>query len=346
MISRIIKEENVRRLRDLLADASHIAIICHVGPDGDAIGSSLALAHVLGTLGKEARCIIPDATSALLMQLPEAKELVDACKHPDFARTLLADADLIFCLDFNEPKRVDRMADALLAAKAPKVMIDHHENPSDFATVTISHPEMAATCYLLFRVLCRLELLPYVDATAATQLLAGILTDTGGLSYNSSDPELFVVVAELLRHGADKNRLYKLLFNTVSENSLRLNAYAIDRKMEVNRDMGAALITLSRAELNRYHYSKGDTESLVNRPLAIPGVIYSCFMREEERYIKVSMRSTGDFPVNEICAEHFGGGGHINAAGGEFHGTLEEAAEAFRSLMAENKKKYINKKQK
>ena len=344
MISRVINEESVRRLHRLLADAERIAIICHVGPDGDAVGSSLALAHVLGTLGKEARCIIPDPTSQLLMQLPEAKELVDAARHPDFARTLLRDADLIFCLDFNEPTRVDRMADALLAARAPKVMIDHHENPASFATITISHPEMAATCYLLFRVLCRLELLPYLDATAATQLLAGILTDTGGLAYNSSDPELYVVVAELLRHGADKQWLYKLLFNTVSESALRLNAYAIDRKMEVDHDMHAALITLSRAELNSYRYSKGDTESLVNRPLAIPGVIYSCFMREEERYIKVSMRSQGDFPVNEVCAEHFSGGGHINAAGGEFHGTLAEAAEKFRSILAENKKKYIDKK--
>ena len=318
----------MRRLRHLLADASKIAVICHVGPDGDAVGSSLALANVLDRLGKDVRCIIPDPTSGLLMQLPGAKELVDAAKHPDFARTLLR----------------DRMADALLAATAPKVMIDHHENPSDFATITISHPDMAATCYVLFRVLCRLELLPYIDATAATLLLAGILTDTGGLSYNSSDPELFEVVAELLRHGADKNRLYKLLFNTVSENAMRLNAYAVDRKMEVDTDMGVALITLSRAELNRYHYSKGDTEALVNKPLAIPGVLYSCFMREEERYIKISMRSQGDFPVNEICAEHFGGGGHINAAGGEFHGTLEEAADAFRALMAENKKKYILKK--
>jgi len=312
-----------------------------MGPDGDAVGSSLALAHVLGTLGKDVHCIIPDSASALLMQLPEAKELVDACRHPDFARTLLCDADLIFCLDFNEPKRVDRLADALLASKAPKVMIDHHENPSAFATVVISHPEMAATCYLLFRVLCRLELLPYVDATAATLLLAGILTDTGGFAYNCSDPELFEVVAELLRHGAAKDRLYKLLFNTVSENALRLNAYAMDRKLEVFREAGAALITLSRAELNRYHYCKGDTESLVNKPLAIPGVVYSCFMREEDRYVKVSMRSTGDFPVNEICSAHFGGGGHLNAAGGEFHGSLEEAAGVFRSLMAENKKKYI-----
>lgn len=341
MISRIVNDESVRRLARLLDEAQRVAIICHVGPDGDAVGSSLALAHVLGNIGKEAKCIIPDATSALLMRLPEAKELVDACKHPDFARALLRDADLIFCLDFNEPRRVDRMAEALLAAKAPKVMIDHHENPSDFASVMISHPEMAATCYVLFRVLCRLELLPEVDATAATQLLAGIMTDTGGFAYNSDDPELFEVVAELLRHGADKQRLYRLLFNTKSENSLRLNAYALDRKMEVDIEMGAALITLSRAELNRYHYSKGDTESLVNQPLAIPGVVYSCFMREEERYIKVSMRSVGDFPVNEVCAAHFGGGGHINAAGGEYHGTLEEAAEAFRSLMAENKKKYI-----
>lgn len=343
MITRVLNEDHVCRLRRLLADAGKIAIICHKGPDGDAVGSSLALAHVLGALGKEARTIIPDATSALLMKLPEAKELVDASRHPDFARSIMMGADLIFCLDFNDPKRVDRMADTLLAAKAPKVMVDHHESPVDFATIEFSYPEMAAACYLLFRVLCGLELLPYIDPTAATQMLAGILTDTGGFSYNCDDPELYEVVAELMRHGADKPMLQKLLFNTKSENAMRLNAFAIDRKMEVNRDMGAALITLSRAELNRHHYCKGDTESLVNRPLDIPGVVYSCFMREEEHYIKVSMRSVGDFPVNEVCAEHFGGGGHLNAAGGEFYGSLEEAAETFRALMPYNKKKYIKK---
>ena len=341
MISRVIKDENVKRLHHLLDEAEKVAIICHVGPDGDAVGSSLALAHVLERIGKDVHAIIPDATSNLLMQLPEAKELVDACKHPDFARTLMRDADLVFCLDFNDPKRVDRMAEAMLAAKAPKVMIDHHENPSDFATVTISHPEMAATCYLLFRVLCRLELLPEVDATAATQLLAGIMTDTGGFAYNSNDPELFIVVAELLRHGADKQRLYKLLFNTTTENAMRLNAYAIDSRMEVMHNHHAALITLSRSELNSYHYTKGDTESLVNRPLAIPGVVYSCFMREEEHNIKVSMRSQGDFPVNEICAECFDGGGHLNAAGGSFYGTLDEAAARFRSIVPKYSKKYI-----
>ena len=148
-------------------------------------------------------------------------------------------------------------------------------------------------------------------------------------------------MSELLKKGADRDRLYSRLFNTFSANCLRLNSYALLNKMELFESKGAALITLSREELNRFHYSKGDTEGLVNRPLSIPGIRYSAFLREESDFVKVSMRSVGDFPVNLLCSEHFGGGGHLNAAGGEFAGTLDEAAELFRSLVDENYSKYI-----
>lgn len=172
-------------------------------------------------------------------------------------------------------------------------------------------------------------------------MLAGMMTDTGNFAYNCNDPELYVVVAELVKKGADKAQLYRQLFNTESEHCIRLNSYALYRKMEVFGDHGAALIVLSRDELNRFHYTKGDTEGLVNRPLAIPGVIYSCFLREESDMVKVSMRSVGDFPVNEVCKEHFGGGGHLNAAGGEYYGPLDKCAELFRSLLDTNYEKYI-----
>lgn len=341
MISRKISEISIKKAKALIDRAERIVTVCHSAPDGDAIGSSLAAVHVFGAIGKECRAIAPDAYNANLAKLPGAKDIVDATRYPDFARRLLGEADLVLCLDFNEPSRTGRLEQALRECKAPKILIDHHLNPDIEAEVLISHPDMAATAYLMFRFICRLELFNFINKEAAECILAGIMTDTGNFSYNSSDPEIFIVVAELLRKGADKDRLYRQLFNTVSENCMRLNSYALLEKMEVFHDEGAALIILSREELNRFHYVKGDTEGLVNRPLAIPGIVYSAFMREETDLVKVSMRSTGNFPVNKLCSDHFGGGGHLNAAGGEFYGTLDQAADLFRSLLKENKEKYI-----
>lgn len=343
MIARILDEGKIRRLASLVDDARRIAITTHLSPDGDAMGSSLALARVLGNMGKDVNVIVPDQPLQQLMTLPGAKDVVVGSRYPDFAAGLFAKADLIVCLDFNELKRVDRLAPFVQASKAARVMIDHHLDPSDFADTVISHPEMSSTCVLLFRVLCRLELFNLIDKEAAECILAGMMTDTGNFSYNANDPDVYIIEAELVRKGVDKVELYNRLLNRVSENCLRLTSYALLERMEVFHEYGAALICLSRDELNRYHYVKGDTEGLVNRPLAIPGIVYSAFLREEDNYVKVSMRSVGDFPVNTICNEHFGGGGHLNAAGGEFDGTLDECAGLFRSLLEENKIKYIDK---
>lgn len=344
MISPLHEDKKIHALRQLIDESERIVAIGHMSPDGDAIGALTAFRLVMAELGKEVRIVIPDMMLGSLRSLPGAKEATDATRYPDFARQLIEDADLIVCLDFNELGRIDKLGDIVRSSSAKKVMIDHHLHPGDFADITISHPEVSSTCYLLFKVLCAMEMFDYIDKSSSECLLTGMMTDTGNFSYNAADPEIYIVVAELLRKGADKEKIYRTQFETHSANSMRLNGYAISRKMEVWPDMGAALITLTREELNRFHYTKGDTEGLVNRPLAIPGVVYSAFLREEDGYTKVSMRSIGDFPVNELCKDHFGGGGHLNAAGGEFQGSLAEAATLFRSLLAENKKKYINNK--
>lgn len=344
MISQIIDQRNIERAKELIDGAARITIVCHTSPDGDAIGSSLAAASVLTAIGKETHVVIPDTFLTYLQGLPGAKEIVDAAKYHDFANKLLSDTDLILCLDFNEPKRVGRLCDTLKAAKAPKILVDHHLHPDIEADVVISHPEMPATAYLLFRFLCRLELFNFIDKAAAECILAGMMTDTGNFAYNCNDPELYIVLAELLRKGADKEKLNVMLFGTFSEHCLRLRAYAMLRKLEVFHREHGALITLSRDELNRFHYTRGDTEGLVNQPLAIPGVDFSVFMRQESDCIRVSMRSRGDFPVNILCSDYFGGGGHLNAAGGEYFGTLDEAIEYFKSKLPEIRKRFIDKK--
>lgn len=342
MISRVLDEKAVARAKGLIERSERILVVTHMTPDGDAVGSSLATMHVLSALGKEVSVLVPDGYLHPLATLPGARSIIDGAQHPDYASKLFEICDLVLCLDFNQPSRISKLEPYLKASKTPKILIDHHLHPVVDADVVISYPEMSSTCYLLFRVFCRMELFNVIDKAAATCLLAGMMTDTGNFAYNCNDPELYTVVAELVRKGADKEELYYQLFNTFSEDCMRLNAYAIYQKMEVFPEYGAALITLTRDELNSFHYSKGDTEGLVNRPLAIPEVQYSAFMREERDTIRVSMRSIGDVAVNEICAEHFGGGGHKNAAGGDFHGTMDEAAEFFRSLLEENKQKYIH----
>ncbi|MDE7388232.1 MAG: bifunctional oligoribonuclease/PAP phosphatase NrnA [Muribaculaceae bacterium] len=333
MISRIIDENRIKELRQLLERAERIVITCHLTPDGDAVGSSLALWHVLRSIGKQATVVTPDQVPKSLTFLPGVREIVAYSRYTEFATKLLNGADLIFCLDFNEPRRVDRMEDALTAAPAPKVLIDHHLHPSDFAAVTISHPEVSSTCMLLFRVLCRLELFDRIDRAAAECIYTGMMTDTGNFTYNSNEPDLYVVIAELLRKGVNKDRLYQLACNTHSATSIQLNGYALSQKLRLFPDHGAALITLSADELNRYSYEKGDTEGLVNRPLAVPDVVWSVYLREDPNHIKVSMRSKGDFPVNVICSDHFGGGGHRNAAGGEFEGTMQECVDLLLKVM-------------
>ncbi len=334
MISRIIDEKAIEELRTLLQKSERIVITCHLTPDGDAIGSSLGLCHVLNSIGKSATVVTPDMVPKSLAFLPGVKDTVVFTRFEEYATKLLGEADLIFCLDFNEPKRVDRMEQALTSASAPKVMIDHHLNPlTEFPKVLISHPEVSSTSMLVFRVLCRLELFDRIDRAAAECIFTGMMTDTGNFSYNSNEPDLYVVIAELLRKGINKDRIYQLACNTLNESALRLNGYAVSEKMEIIPEHKCALIALSADELKRFNYEKGDTEGLVNKPLAMPEVIWSVYLREDPTQIKVSMRSKGRFPVNNICREIFGGGGHVNAAGAEFRGTLTECIDVLKGAM-------------
>lgn len=335
MISRIIDERQIEKLRKLLDASDRIVITCHLTPDGDAIGSSLGLAHVLSALGKRVMVVTPDAVPKHLRFLPGVRDTLAFSSYEEYGAKLLRDADLIFCLDYNEPKRVDRMERALVSSKAPKVLIDHHLNPGDFTEVKISHPEASSTSMLVFRVICRLELFDKIDRAAAECIYCGMMTDTGNFSYNSNEPDLYTVIAELLRKGIDKDAIYTRAMNTKSLSAMRLNGYAVGEKMELFPEHGCALIQLTADELKRFGYERGDTEGLVNQPLALPQVQWSVYLREDPEQIKVSMRSKGNFPVNRVCSEQFGGGGHLNAAGGEFKGTMEECVARLKESMSQ-----------
>lgn len=335
MIRTIVDEHTINRLRAFINGVQRIVITCHKSPDGDALGSSLALCHVLHRLGKDAVVVTPDMAPKALEFIPGLRELIVFTKHELHARRVLNDAQLLFCLDFNSLKRIDRLAEVIEPLKVRRVLIDHHLDPDDVFDIAISHPEASSTCELVFRVLMQMGLLHLIDRHAASCLYVGMMTDTGGFAYSCDNPEFYEILASILRRRIDRIGLYNKAMNTFSADSIRLQGFALSEKMQLFPEQGAALISLSKEDLERFNYQRGDTETLVNKPLAIPEVFWSVFLREDADRIKVSCRSQGDFSVSDICARYFGGGGHMNAAGGEFSGTLSEAEAMFHQVLAD-----------
>jgi phosphoesterase RecJ-like protein len=232
-------------------------------------------------------------------------------------------------LDFNTLSRIERIAESVRKSPAKKILIDHHPYPDDFCDVTISHPEISSTSELIFRFICRMGMFEYLDKNAAECIYAGMMTDTGAFTYNSNSPAIYYIISELLNKGIDKDKIYSKVYNHYTESRMRLEGYVLYEKMKIFSEYRAALISLSQEEQKRFQWKKGDTEGFVNLPLSINDIILSAFIREEEKIIRISLRSKGDFPCNELAHEVFNGGGHLNASGGEYNGTLEEAIALF-----------------
>ncbi|MBQ7691258.1 MAG: bifunctional oligoribonuclease/PAP phosphatase NrnA [Muribaculaceae bacterium] len=342
MIQPIIEDSVIERLRSLINGVKNVVITCHLSPDGDAIGSSLALCHVLHRLGKNAMVVTPDMVPRTLSFLPDMRDMVVFTKNEARARGLVEQAQLFFCLDFNDMRRIDKLGELIMQQRGPRVLIDHHLEPQPVFDVVMSFPELSSTCELVFRLLMQLHMLNLIDRYAAQCLYIGMMTDTGNFTYSCENPELYEIQSLLMRRHINKQRLYNLAMNTFSADSLRLQGYALSQKMELFPEHGAALITLTHDDLKQYNYRKGDTEGLVNKPLAIPGIHWVVFFRQDPEYVKVSCRSQGDFSVNDICRNYFNGGGHINAAGGEFYGTMEQAVQVFHRILDERIPKQEN----
>ena len=336
MIKNIIDSVELGKLKAAVTAVNRIVITCHKKPDGDAIGSSLALCLILRNMGKNATVIIPDQLSASLTFVAQGMDYVTFSRNEVMASNIIRNTQLIMSLDYNDFSRVDHMKPWLENAKVPKILIDHHLNPADVFDVSISHPEISSTSELVYRIACEAQWLNYVDKQVASCIFVGVMTDTGNLAFSSSYPDVYHVMGELMEYGIDKPYLYKQAMDTVSLNSLKLQSYAILNKMTIIDD-SIALITLDQDDLKQFNYRTGDTERLVNKPLSVDGVFWSTFMREDSKYIKVSMRSEGEFAVNSICAKFFNGGGHKNAAAGEFYGSMQEAVELFHKIVEQIK---------
>lgn len=334
MITKIILEEKISAVFKLINSAENIVITAHKGPDGDAVGSSLGLYHFLYSLEKKTNIILPDTPSESLNCLPSFNSILTLEKNETEAKEILENCDLIFCLDFNKLDRLGKLAPHIEALNCPKIMIDHHLDYDNFADVVISHPEMASTSELIFRLICRMGYFSDMNLQTAECICAGMLTDTGGLAYNSNHPEIYTIFSELLKKGVDKDALYRKLFNSYNESRMRLMGYFLCEKLTIIPEYQTAIISLTKEELKKFNYKKGDTEGFVNMPLSISGIRCSIFCREENDRIKISMRSVGDYSVNELANRTFGGGGHKNAAGAESTLTMEETIKKIVSELA------------
>ena len=332
----IMNEDQLVQMNQLISNANNILITCHKSPDGDAIGATLAWAEYLTSIGKEPTMIVPDQFPDFLTWLPNSQKIVRYDKHREKCDMLFKIADLIFCLDYNTPSRVDEMEQSLVNSPASRVLIDHHLKPEVPAVLTISQPEACSTCELIFRIVWQMGAFELQTKHFAVPVYCGMMTDTGGFLYNSTRCEIYFIISQLLTKHIDKDRIYRNVYHNYSEDRIRLMGYVLYEKLVYIPEYNAAFYTLTKDELRRFHFIKGDAEGLVNIPQQIKGLKLSISLREDTdkpNIIWVSLRSVDDFPCNLMAEQFFNGGGHLNASGGRINGTMQDAIETVRKAI-------------
>lgn len=330
-------EHKIEALKTCLGGFKKIAILAHTNPDGDAIGSSLAWATVLRSLGHSVACLVPNRYPSFLAWMPGIEQVIVAKEDNERAVKAVDEADIIFCLDFNRIDRLENLSQHIIANKnAVRILIDHHlDPPAEEFSLMFSDPESCSTSYLVYRITERFTGLDVIDRDAAISLYVGIMTDTGNFSFSFLTAGLFRAVAALIEKGIDIPSINSLVYNSYSEGRVRLLGYVLLDKMQIIEEGRAAYIALKEHELRRFDFQIGDSEGFVNYPLSIASVQMSAMFLETRKFIRISFRSRGDVDVSEFAARYFGGGGHKNASGGKSFDSMEKTVERFREAVVE-----------
>ena len=330
--------EDISAIKTLLSTPQKIVIIPHKNPDGDAIGSTLALWHYLKNENQEAVVIAPNDYPKFLKWMPGNKDILNFEKNNSQAKNRLAEATLIFTLDFNHLGRIGQMQPFLEDTSAKMIMIDHHQTPSDYATYMYSDVSMSSTCEMVYNFIEFLGDTDKISIAIANCLYTGIMTDTGSFKYASTTSRTHRIVSELIEKGAENTKIHNLIYDTNSPDRMHLLGCAL-KNMVILEDFSTAYITLTQEELDRYNYKKGDTEGFVNYGLTLEGIKFAVIFIEnsEEGIIKISFRSEESFSVNSFAREHFNGGGHKNASGGRSEVSMEATVEKFTALLTQYK---------
>ncbi|UAM99262.1 bifunctional oligoribonuclease/PAP phosphatase NrnA [Polaribacter litorisediminis] len=323
-------------LKSFLEEPRNIVIIGHRNPDGDAIGSALALKHYLDKKGHLATVVMPNEYPYFLHWLPGSETTYKFDRQNSQSKKAIDHSDLIFLLDFNTLHRVGYdMKNTLDAYPNDFAMIDHHQQP-DEVTYMYSDTEICSTCQMLYQFIDMNHDLELIDATIATCLYTGIMTDTGSFRFKSTTSKTHRIVADLIDKGAKNDRIHNNVYDANSYNRLLLLGQALSN-LQILPSFKTAYITLTCEEKKRFDFQKGDTEGIVNYALSLKGIIFAAIFIEdsEQQIIKISFRSKGDFSVNKFSRNHFEGGGHDNAAGGKSDKSMTETVTKFISLLSE-----------
>jgi bifunctional oligoribonuclease and PAP phosphatase NrnA len=323
-----------KKIKQIISDLDQICIITHTNPDGDAIGSSLGLFHILKNLGKKITVIVPNDYPEFLQWLPGNENIQRFNKQKDQCCKAFAEAKLIFCLDFNELSRSNELNQIIKNSTAFKILIDHHPFPENVFNIQISDTSVSSTAELVLETIIETGLECHLDKNSATCLFTGVMTDTISFNVNCSTPRTFEIAAKLLAIGINKEEIHQKVFDNYSANRQKLLGHVLLNKMIILQEYATGYIWLTKQELKEFKFKQGDSEGFVNFPLSIKGVNFAAFFMEREDHIKISFRSRGNIPVNTMMSEHFSGGGHKNAAGGdEYKLNLEDTLQKFLSLL-------------
>ncbi len=324
-----MRKDSFKQFKQLIKNSNNISIVTHWSPDGDAMGSSLALYHYLKAIGKSAHVIVPNAYPEFLKWLPGDKSVLNFQSQEKKVINVLKKTDLLFTLDFNSFKRLEKLGDVLALHPARKVIIDHHQQPDDYGTLYFHDVNACSTCELIFDFIVGMGDKKLIDKKIAACIYTGMMTDTGSFRYPSVNAHTHEIIAALLHTGIVPSDIHGAIYDTYSVNRIKLLGYTLTNKMVVLENKGVAYMTLTEKELQQFKYQKGDTEGLVNYPFSIKGISFCALFTESEGIIKISFRSKGKIDVNAFSRKHFSGGGHINAAGGKSTLSLEATIEYF-----------------
>lgn len=339
-----MKPTEVKKVKQLISKPKNIVIVTHWSPDGDAIGSSLGLYNYLIKRKHNVTVVTPNDYPKFLFWMKGNNKILDFQKKEKASKLAVSKADLIFCLDFNSLKRIDKLGDEVAASKAIKFIIDHHLQPEGFADFMLHSIAACSTCELVFDFIGLMGDKKLIDKDIANCLYTGIMTDTGSFRYPSTTAKTHRIIADLITAGAENADVHNRIYDGNSESKLKLLGFCLNDKLTVLKEYKTAFFALSAKELEQYKYQKGDTEGVVNYALSIDGIRFAAFFVERDGIIKTSFRSKGSFDVNKFARSHFSGGGHANAAGGMSELSLKKATDKFVALLPEYKKQLHAKK--
>lgn len=319
-------QEEYKKLNTVITGPKkNVVITTHRGPDGDAMGSSLALFHLLKKLDHNVQIITPNDYAYFLHWLPGNKDVIIYEEFEEKAKKITNSADLIFLMDLNNIDRIAEYKNCVSNSSATKILIDHHQDPDyKIADIVFSDTKSSSTAELLYNIIQNLNLKHFIDKSTAECLYTGILTDTGSFKYSSTTSNTHNIISDLIERGVEHSKIHDLIYDNTSIDRMRLLGYCLNEKLIIYAENNSAIISLTHEELKRFNFKKGDTEGIINYALAIKGIIFAVFIVEKDGITKLSLRSKGNFKVNEIAKKYFNGGGHINASGGVSQVSVKE----------------------